>query len=114
MYFKPTWLRDIGLRVQLGDGHRPGEYCILGREIHKDFVVLHTNGIHHVSVDYCGCSTNADTNKLEVYQQLLRAEWYPATVLRPQTCASFELMKLFHLLNLEGKLSAFHFYKTIH
>lgn len=76
-------------------------------------MVLHTNGIHRINVDYCGCSSSPNIAKLDIYQQLLRAEWYLATVLRPQTCATFELMKLYHLLNLEGKLSAFHFYKTI-
>lgn len=113
MYFKPSWLWDIGLQIQLGDSYQHGDYCVLDRKIHKDFVVLHTNGIHRVNIDYCGCSTNADTEKLDFYQQLLCAEWYPVTVLHPQMCAMFELMKLFHLLNLKGKLSTFHFYKSI-
>lgn len=113
-YFEPTWLRDIGLRVQLGESHQPGTYCTFGRDIHKDFVVLHTNGVHFVNVDFCGCSPTPGHPKLDVYQQLLRADFYPATVLEPQTCATFEVMKLFHLLSLEGKVSAYHFYKTLH
>lgn len=105
---------DIGLRVQLGEDHEPGTYCVFGRDIHKDFVVLHTNGIHLVNVDFCGCSPLPGMPKVDVYKQLLRVDWYPATVLEPQSCATFELMKLFHLLSLEGKISAYHFYKTLH
>lgn len=113
-FFKPTWLRDIGLRVQLGEDHQPGTYCVFGRDIHKNFVVLHTNGIHLVNVDFCGCTAAPGVPKLDIYKQLLRVDWYPATVLEPQTCATFELMKLFHLLSLEGKVSAYHFYRTLH
>lgn len=81
-------------------------------EVHKDFVVLHTNGIHVVNVDPCGCSTQHEP-PVSLPKQLLRAGWYPATHLNPQMCATFELMQAFHLLSLQGKISHYHYYKAL-
>lgn len=112
-YFQPTSLRTLGLTVQLGEDHPPGTTCIFGQEIHKDFVVIHTNGIHSVRVRSCACG-DPSTPNLDVYRQLLRAGLYPATPFEPQACGTFKAMRLFHLLNLQGKLSAYHFYKSLH
>ncbi|PBK67936.1 hypothetical protein ARMSODRAFT_848671, partial [Armillaria solidipes] len=51
-YFEPFTLRACGLRIQLGhwNGH-----CISPRVAAVDFMVLHVNGIHKVSMDFCGC-----------------------------------------------------------
>ena len=46
-------------------------------------------------------------------QQLIRSEWFPATVHYPQTCATFRLLELFHVVTLTGKLSAHEFYKSL-
>ncbi|KZP14615.1 hypothetical protein FIBSPDRAFT_979972 [Athelia psychrophila] len=113
-FFKPISLRDLGLRVQLGEDHEPGSTCMFGKEIYKEFVVLHTNGIHHVSVDYCGCTPTVDIPKVPIWTQLIRVGWYPATTIDPQTCATFDLMKSFHLLSLQGKISHYHYYKALH
>lgn len=43
----------------------------------------------------------------------MRIGWYPATPLEPQTCATIEVLRLFHMLNLQGKLPAFAFYKSL-
>lgn len=87
---------------------------MFGKEIYKEFVVLHTNGIHHVSVDYCGCTPTVDIPKVPIWTQLIRVGWYPATTIDPQTCATFDLMKSFHLLSLQGKISHYHYYKALH
>lgn len=105
-FFQPANLRDFGLRVQLG--HPPGERCQFAHPGHKDFVVLHVNGIHFVNVDFCGCSP-----AVEHRQQLLRSAWWPATPLEPQTCSTFAVLNLFHLLSLQGKLSVFDFYRSL-
>lgn len=82
------------------------------REVHKDFVVLHTNGIHVLNVDSCGCSA-PNQPPISVAKQLMRAGWYPATHIEPQTCSTFELMQAFHLLSLQGKISHYHYYKSL-
>lgn len=105
-FFDRSSLRDLGLRVQLG--HPPGRLCQFRSAGHKDFVVLHINGIHFVNVDFCGCNLAGESR-----QQLMRASWWPATPLEPQTCATFALMNQFHLLSLKAKVSAFDFYRSL-
>ena len=83
--------------------------CVAPQPGHKDFIVIHTNGIHYVAVDFCGCEHQMISNR----QQLLRAEWFPATVHQPQTCATLRVLEHFHALTLTGKLSAHEFYKAL-
>lgn len=54
---------------------------------------------------FCRCGTP----ELHRRRQLLRAEIFPATVLDPQTGATFEAMQLFHTLSLQGKLTGYDF-----
>jgi hypothetical protein len=105
-FFKRLYLRDLGLRIQLN--HSPGTICQWRTAGHKNFVVLHTNGIHLVNIDFCGCSPTVSNR-----HQLLRISWWPATPLEPQTCATFTLLNQFHLLSLQGKTSAFDFYRSL-
>jgi len=106
-YFEGRTLKNLGLNVQLG--HPIGERCCNPRSVPKDeFVVLHSNGIHIVSLAFCGCET------ADIYsKQLLRAHWFPATSEQPQTAATFQVLEHFHLLSLESKLSCYEFYNTL-
>lgn len=47
------------------------------------------------------------------FEQLLRMQWFPATCERPQTVTTFECLSLFHLLTLQGKLTAYDFYMAL-
>ncbi|KAF7304426.1 CxC2 domain-containing protein [Mycena chlorophos] len=47
------------------------------------------------------------------YLQLLRSRLFPATVQRPQTCATFACLDLFNLFSLKPKVTAFDFYDTL-
>jgi hypothetical protein len=96
----------LGLRVQIG--HRPGELCQFFKKAHKDFVVVHTNGIHFVDVYFCGCSKAPEPRR-----QLLREGWWPATVIDPQTAVTFSVLGTFHPLSLQGKVSAYDFYRSL-
>ncbi|KAJ7152150.1 hypothetical protein C8R43DRAFT_1127232 [Mycena crocata] len=108
-------LRELGLCVQLGHaplqpGGGPGEACTFRTHGHKDFIVLHTNGIHKVRVDYCGCGR---PGKFYQRDQLLDACWWPATPKEPQTCCTFTMLRHFHALNTIGKVSGYDYYKTL-
>ena len=106
-YFERRTLKNLGLNVQLG--HPIGEQCCNPQTVPKDeFVVLHSNGIHIVSIAFCGCET-ANTYS----QQLLCAHWFPATSEQPCTTATFQLLEHFHLLSLESKLSCYEFYNAL-
>ncbi|TRM62975.1 hypothetical protein BD626DRAFT_403580 [Schizophyllum amplum] len=105
-YFARTTLREMGLRFQLG--HAPGSICKIPRPANKNFVVIHTNGIHQLAVDFCGCDSS-----LAYTQQTLRAAWWPATTVDPQTCATIPCLRQFVLLNALGNVSAYDYYRTL-
>jgi hypothetical protein len=105
VYFKKISLKAMGLRVQLGHVNTP---CVLPVAGHQDFIVLHTNGLHYVAVDFCGCN-----ERIPHRQQLCKSEWFPVTVYQPQTCVTFRLLDLFHIVTLTGKLSAHEFYRSL-
>ena len=104
-YYRRIYLRELGFVVKLGH-HGSSTPCPLAHR--KVVVVLHLNGIHEVVVDICGCRFDC-----EPYQQFLRASWFPATPLFPETCATFELLELFHLMNLQGNLTVYDFCKVL-
>lgn len=95
----------MGLVIQLG---HVGMRCANPVACPLGFQILHTNGIHDVSVNYCGCEGAKGKNI-----QLLRRGLYPATQKSVKTCASFVLLQLLHLLALTSKGSTYDFYRTL-
>ncbi|KAJ7016310.1 hypothetical protein C8F04DRAFT_1281905 [Mycena alexandri] len=113
-FFERTALKTLGLRIQLGHG-RPNKarprhgICSNPRPaVGDDFVVVDTNAIHEVALDFCGCET-AQPHDI----QLLRARWYPSTGKNPRTAATFTVLRRFHLMSLESKCSGKEFYTSI-
>ncbi|KAK0440232.1 hypothetical protein EV421DRAFT_1712676 [Armillaria borealis] len=105
-FFQHQSLQGLELRMQLG--HELGSTCPCSSPASKDFAVLHSNGIHNVSVDFCACSLATERR-----QQLLRASWWPAMPTDPQTAMTFPLLHLFHTLNCQGKMPAFDMWKGL-
>ncbi|KAF8058561.1 hypothetical protein FPV67DRAFT_1565454 [Lyophyllum atratum] len=105
-HFKKISLASLGLQFQLG--HAPRKICPFSRAARKDFQVIHDNGVHFVNLFFCGCDP-----KYEPFQQLLDVAWFPATPLEPQTSATFAVLRLFHTVNLQGKIAGYDFYKSI-
>ncbi|TFK46713.1 hypothetical protein OE88DRAFT_1739320 [Heliocybe sulcata] len=108
LFFKTVTLKSLGLRFQLG--HPPGIACPFRHPGHQDFTVLHTNGIHLVQVDFCGCGLSPPPH----YIQLLCMRLWPPTPLEPQTCATFNLLHQFQTLHFHAKFSVLHFYQSLH
>ncbi|KAF8066636.1 hypothetical protein FPV67DRAFT_1417508 [Lyophyllum atratum] len=104
-YFEKASLKSIGLRVLLG--HPLDDSCPIPYPV-NDFVVVHTNGIHEVAVDFCGCQQA----KPHIVQ-LLRYHWFPASIDRPCTAATLAVLRHFQLLSFESKASAFEFYNSL-
>ncbi|KAJ7724201.1 hypothetical protein B0H16DRAFT_1736802 [Mycena metata] len=102
---------SLGLRVQLG--HQVSERCEAPERGHKDFVVLHTNGIHEVQVDFCGagCKNAVQAGPPEV--QLLRARWFPATHDKPRSCATIDLLDQFREATLQAKTTMYDAYRAL-
>ncbi|KAJ7104828.1 hypothetical protein C8R44DRAFT_639918, partial [Mycena epipterygia] len=120
--FTLTNLKSLGHRIQLGHGRNgtcPGTLAKQAAEEaaaalpgyvpkRDDFCVVDSNGIHKVGLELCSC-TLRQTHDI----QLLRARLYPATTTNPATAATFRVLRQFHLLSLEAKCSAHHFYNSL-
>jgi hypothetical protein len=89
-------------------GHANGTCPLLHAA--QDITILHINGIHDVHVHFCNCAQDYSTHKRV---QLLRQRLYPATVLYPRTCATFEVLELYHKLFLSSGLSVYAFVSTL-
>ncbi|KAJ7683625.1 hypothetical protein B0H14DRAFT_3535080 [Mycena olivaceomarginata] len=107
--FKRVTLKSMGLRVQLG--HHIGEACPRPITGHKNFTVIHTNGIHDVAVDFCGCRDEIFVGSRR--QQLLHWSWYPATHREPQTCSTLVALEMFHIMMLQGKVTTYDYYSGL-
>ncbi|KAH9482659.1 hypothetical protein JR316_0004759 [Psilocybe cubensis] len=106
-YFEPTTLKSLGLRVQLG--HMIGQKCVNPRASPGNgFTVVDSNGIHDISLDFCDCET-AQSHAI----QILRKRWFPSTGTYPKTAATMRVLKQFHLLAFESKLSSYEFYNSL-
>ncbi|TDL14368.1 hypothetical protein BD410DRAFT_734211 [Rickenella mellea] len=104
-FFERISLCDLGLRIQLG---HENETCHVPAPASEPVMVIHTNGIHLVTVDFCNCS-----NSLPRVVQMLRMAWWPASMERPQTAATFSALDLFHSLTLQSKINMYDFYLSL-
>ncbi|KAJ7432012.1 hypothetical protein B0H11DRAFT_1761190 [Mycena galericulata] len=105
-FFKRVALIDLGLVIQLG--HTPGSSCTAMRRGRQKFTLIDINGIHNVAAQFCECDA-----RITHRQQLMRVCWWPATVVDPSTCATFRVIRLFQNVNCLGKISGFHFLRSL-
>ncbi|KAL0565932.1 hypothetical protein V5O48_016083 [Marasmius crinis-equi] len=106
--FVKTTLKTLGHRTQIG--HPCGESCPFPRPSHKDFVVLAWNGIHHVTVNFCGCDAGKDIPR---HIQLMEMGWWPSSYKEPRSAATFELLRNLHIINLRAQTPPTDFYKSL-
>lgn len=99
----------MGLTLQFG--HPASDPCPAPDNAPRAFTVVHLNGIHKVSVKFCGCHHSSEGGSWR--QQLLRRRWYPATHIEPQTCCTFRVLEVFHILTLEGKVTSYDYYSGL-
>ncbi|PPR04539.1 hypothetical protein CVT26_002506 [Gymnopilus dilepis] len=104
-HFEPISLKSLGLQIQL---NHSSMYCVNPQPCHASMLVLHTNGIHQVSINFCGCD-----RALPQHTQLLRRRLYPASQRIVKTCATFELLDLLHKFALSTKSSTYDFYNSL-
>ncbi|PPQ82214.1 hypothetical protein CVT26_009204 [Gymnopilus dilepis] len=103
-FFIKASLKALGLRFQL---NHFGNACAKPQPSHAHFSVLHTNGLHEVAVDFCGCKP------VSKVRQLLRRGLYPSSQNNPRTCATFELLQQLHMLSLTSKISTYDYYRAL-
>ncbi|KAJ7310883.1 hypothetical protein DFH08DRAFT_974040 [Mycena albidolilacea] len=73
-----------------------------------DFVVITTQGIEEVRLDYCDCGTTKTKSV-----QLLRMKLYPVTGTNLRSAATFALLRRFAHMTLESKCSPYEFYHSL-
>ncbi|KAJ7164597.1 hypothetical protein C8R43DRAFT_1122474 [Mycena crocata] len=106
-FWKRISLLDLGLVFQVG--HEGGP-CPKPEPLLRTMVVVDTTGIHSVHFHYCACARRLRSNEL---QQLMRCGWYPASVTDPGTCATFNILDLFRLLNVTGNMNVHDFIQAL-
>lgn len=106
-----TSLEDLGLIVDLGHG---GHACPNKSSLTapSTLVVIASNGIHQIRVQWCSCSLSIGKAS-EKMIQLLRLRWFPASPQRPATAVTFECLDLFHKNTVQGKLTGYDFYQSL-
>jgi hypothetical protein len=133
-FFHDTSLHQEGYTMYLGHGGRP---CpILGLQEMDDglviededtledtehllgqwetleshvLVVVDCSGVHQRRVSWCHCS-GAPAKHI----QLLREQLFPASITRPSTAFTFNLLEYFHIDAVECKAAAFNFFSKLH
>nr|GAT58314.1 predicted protein [Mycena chlorophos] len=106
-FWLPAMLADLGLVYQLGHGGFP---CPSPETSLRAMTVLDAPFIHKVNIRYCACPHSHGIRNI---QQLLRNQWYPATVLDPATCATFKTLRAFRLFNVVGNLNNTDFVRSM-
>ncbi|KAJ6556871.1 hypothetical protein DFH09DRAFT_1084575 [Mycena vulgaris] len=97
----------LGLGYALPFGHYGGD-CLLGMRNPTPFTVADVTGVHATSVDFC-CHGIA----IDKMQQLLEARIIPCTFTDPNMGVTFESLKKFQMLNLEGKIAAYDYVASL-
>ncbi|KAK7021775.1 hypothetical protein VNI00_017286 [Paramarasmius palmivorus] len=105
-FFHHVSLQNLGLRIQLG--HPPGLICGNPQAAEREFVVISSTGIHVAYVMFCGCPSAKDH-----HIQLLEMGWWPSSYKSPRSAATFEVLRLFHVLSLQGHIPLTNFYRSL-
>jgi len=130
--FMPSDLHDIGMTLHLGHGGAPCPHTVAddlsdatnrqnsSSNTEEDvnwedcdvqdvvMTIVHTNGVYKRRIQWCKCP-----NAAIHYVQLLRMRLYPATVQRPQTSFTFDVLDHFYIDSMECKTSANNFYSKL-
>src|SRR6266540_1271386 len=95
----------MGLKVQLNHSSMS---CKNPIPCHAKMLVLHTNSIHNVAIQYCSCYRTI-LNHIQLLQWCL----YPASQVNIKTCTMFELLNLLHKISLTSKANTYDLYQTL-
>lgn len=104
-FFEDLALHQIGFKVIIG--HEDGLCPSPTTEI-RNFTVVDSSGVHAFPLSFCDCFGHPHHRI-----QLLRAGWLPASIKQPRTAFTFDCLETFQLLNLQGKVSAHDFCKSL-
>lgn len=105
--FTRCTLRSLGLQIQLG--HSVRTECPNPVPCYGDaFSVIHSNGLHTLSLQFCGCPSSQPH-----WVQLIRSRLYPGSFNQPRLAATFEALHFLHTLNFAAKTSPFEYHTVL-
>jgi hypothetical protein len=102
-HFENTDSSEIRFVFHLGHAGKP---CDMGFE--RAFVLGETNGLHNITIRFCRHPGRGSPSK-----QLMDANIFPCSDVRPQTGFTFNVLRLFSFMSAESKLSAQQFYNVL-
>ncbi|KAL1684796.1 hypothetical protein GGG16DRAFT_119464, partial [Schizophyllum commune] len=105
-YWEKTSLATMGLIYQIGHGGLP---CVHPDPAVRTMVVV-DEILHTVHYRYCSCRGLRSLNSVK---QLLRNQWYPATVTDPETCITFKALDTFRLASVHANVNVNNWLKAI-
>ncbi|KAG1723996.1 uncharacterized protein EDB91DRAFT_1087649 [Suillus paluster] len=76
----------------------------------SNLVIVHSTGVYSHSVSWCQCSGAEKAQHLH----LMKARLFPASITRPQSAFTFDVLDNFLIDTLECKTSAMSFYQKLH
>lgn len=87
-HFECTSLSELGVSLCLGHRGNKCRHClpVLGHSM----VVVHTNSIHHVHVEFCPCELISQGSDAI---QLIQAQLFPASMEWPETAFTFAVQQ---------------------
>ena len=94
-------LRDLGLVVKLI--HENGQSCA-SRGTLRELKVMHTTGMHEIVYWQCLCYQR-QSNLSARPAQLLANRLFPASETSPRTAFTFDVLRSFDSLNLQGSIN---------
>ncbi|RDX40435.1 hypothetical protein OH76DRAFT_1459514 [Lentinus brumalis] len=109
--FARTSLCAQGLSVQLG--HEGTAACPNPASKTRNLVVVDVTGIHEVTVRFCECICSSTRKYTPEWIQVIRRGWFPATNNRPATAFTFRVLKTFHEMNFQSKMSLYDYWRSL-
>ncbi|KAH9830168.1 uncharacterized protein C8Q71DRAFT_717179, partial [Rhodofomes roseus] len=105
--FEKQDLGEVGFVFYLGhDGLACP--CLRPADAPVVYTVTHSNGIHRVPIHECRCPCALDS-----VSQLLRVSLFPATLERPETAFTFDVLRQWDLHFLTSKKGTYDFYEAL-
>ena len=96
-FFKRKSFSELGGVLNLGHGGSPCNKADAGHT--QKLIIAHVNGVHTIDVLYCECFCIDNPR----WEQLLRHRLFPATMKRPHTAFTMELLTFCHRLSMDSK-----------
>ncbi|PPQ95982.1 hypothetical protein CVT26_016198 [Gymnopilus dilepis] len=106
-HFRRASLASLGFRLLLG---HHGKRCANRGPVSapRNMIIVHTNGFHHIPVEFCACTGSSSS-----FYQLVDADLFPATLEKPETAFTFELLDTFQKLSLRSKINAYDYHRAL-